>query len=113
MKNIQNTLASAALFIIFNNAFAAEPPMLNNDPKRPVDKISKDLNISAEQFVACFNNVKPAAQGSRPTSEKVHANKAVLLPCLQKANPKISNEMLDAVMDKYRPGGHQAQEPSK
>jgi hypothetical protein len=85
--------------------------MMRNDPRRPVEQISRDLGVSPEQFVACFNNVNPAAQGTRPTSAQVLANKAVLLSCLQKANPSITNEKLDAVMDKYRPGGREAQQP--
>ena len=36
------------------------------------------------------------------------ANKAILLPCLQAANPSITNASLDAVMDKYRPEGRVA-----
>jgi hypothetical protein len=88
----------------------AQPPVAN-DPHRPVDKISHDLSITPEQFVACFNNVKPAPQGQHPTAEETHANKAMLLPCLQKANPRIANRKLDEVMDRYRPGGHAAQEP--
>ena len=87
--------------------------MLPNDPKRPVDKISRDLDITPEQFVECFKDVNPAPQGERPTGERVHANKAVLLRCLQKANPDITNEKLDTVMDRYRPGGREAQQPAQ
>lgn len=91
----------------------AEPEFLPNDPKRPVAKISEDLQVTPEQFVTCFSNVKPAPQGTRPTAQRVHSNKVILLSCLQKANPNITNDILDAVMDKYRPGGHEAQEPEK
>lgn len=97
--------------IVLSASVLAAPPFLPNDPKRPVDKISRDLNIPPEQFVACFQQVKPAPQGMRPTAERVHANKAVLLSCLQQANPRISNDKLDAVMDRYRPGGREAQMP--
>lgn len=89
----------------------AEAPLQNNDPKRPVDKISRDLGVTEEQFVECFKNVRPAPQGERPTGERVHANKQVLLSCLQEANPEITNEKLDTVMDRYRPGGREAQRP--
>ncbi|CAO3428681.1 hypothetical protein [Azospirillum doebereinerae] len=92
-------------------AFAADPAFLPNDPKRPVEAISRDLGIRPEQFVACFNDVRPAPNGSRPTAERVHANKAVLLGCLQRANPAITNDGLDTVMDRYRPGGREAQRP--
>ncbi|WKE64251.1 hypothetical protein PVT67_11170 [Gallaecimonas kandeliae] len=93
-------------------AHAGQPPILKNDPKRPVAAISRDLGVSVAQFVGCFAKVNPTPGGARPESmARVHANKAVLLPCLQQANPKITNEMLDAVMDRYRPGGRKAQEP--
>lgn len=90
---------------------AANPAFLPNDPKRPVAAISHDLGVKPEQFIACFDNVRPAPRGEHPTGDRTHANKGVLLPCLQKANPAITNERLDAVMDRYRPGGHAAQEP--
>ena len=92
---------------------AASPPLLSDDPRRPVDQISHDLGIPASVFKACFSQVHPAASGDHPTSERVHANKAVLLSCLQKSNPKISNQSLDTVMDRYRPGGKEAQEPQR
>lgn len=90
----------------------ANPPILKNDPKRPVDKISHDLGVTKAQFIECFSHVNPTPGGNRPEStQRVHANKSVLLPCLQKANPNITNDRLDAVMDRYRPGGWKAQEP--
>lgn len=91
-----------SVFLCSVNLFA-QPVMLKNDPKRPVAKISKDLGITQAQFVACFNNVKPAPQGEKPTKAHERMNKAVLLPCLQKANDNISNDLLDHVMGKYRP----------
>ncbi|MBI1214602.1 MAG: hypothetical protein GC185_02140 [Alphaproteobacteria bacterium] len=94
-------------------ALAADnPPMLKNDPKRPVAAIAHDLGVTPGQFVACFDMVNPTPGGNRPESEtRVKSNKAALLPCLQKANPDITNEKLDEVMDRYRPGGHEAQVP--
>ncbi len=97
---------------LFITTAVANPPVMKNDPKRPVNDISRDLGITPEQFVACFNNVNPTPGGARPESiERVHMNKSVLLPCLQEANPAITNESLDSVMDRYRPGGKEAQEP--
>lgn len=97
--------------VLVNSAMAS-PPVMKNDPKRPVGAISRYLGISPDQFVACFNHVNPTPGGNRPESaDRVHANKRVLLPCLQKANPAITNESLDRVMDRYRPGGHAAQVP--
>ena len=100
-----------ALFFSCCGTLFAEPAFLSNDPKRPVDKISRDLGLEPQQFVDCFQKVQPAKQGTRPTAERVYANKEELLSCLQKANPEITNEKLDSVMDRYRPGGHEAQEP--
>lgn len=95
------------------NLVAAAPTTLSDDPRRPVDEISRDLGIPANAFRSCFSNVHPAAQGDHPTSERVHANKAVLFACLQRSNPKITNQSLDTVMDRYRPGGREAQEPRR
>ena len=76
--------------------------LLRADPKRPTDRISADLGVSEATFVACFYNVTPA-QGFEPDAAYQRANKAILLPCLQQANPAITNDGLDAVMDRYRP----------
>lgn len=88
----------------------AEQPLLKNDPKRPTDKVARDLGITQEQFIACFNHVHPAPQGERPKSAQVFDNKSKLLSCIQRANPTVTNELLDTVMDRYRPGGREAQE---
>ena len=107
-------IAGAALTALAAPVFAQQPPMLTNDPKRPVAEISRDLNVTPEQFAACFSNVRPTPGGERPESAaRVQANKQVLLPCLRKANPAITNEKLDAVMDRYRPGGREAQVPRR
>jgi hypothetical protein len=99
-------LAVAVAGIAANSAMARQP--LKNDPHRPVEKIAADLDIAPGQFAACFSNVSPAPQGSRASGPRETANKAILLPCLQAANPAISNTRLDAVMDKYRPEGRVA-----
>jgi hypothetical protein len=82
---------------------------MRDDPRRPVDQISRELGVTPEQFRTCFNDVNPAPQGSMPGSNQKHANKQVLLSCLQRDNPRITNNSLDAVMDQYRPGGRAAQ----
>lgn len=89
---------------------AAGMALADNDPNRPTDRISRDLGVTQAQFIACFDPVQPAV-GERPTSERTHANKRLLLGCLQAANPAITNESLDTVMDRYRPGGREAQMP--
>jgi hypothetical protein len=111
---ILNTIKKLLLLVVLlggiGPSFAANEVM-RDDPKRPVDKISKDLGIQPEQFRQCFSNVSPAPAGQRPESDRTQANKAVLLSCLQKANPAITNDSLDTVMDRYRPGGREAQMP--
>ena len=83
---------------------------MRDDPHRPIDQISRGLGVTPDQFRMCFNDVNPAPQGSLPGSNQKHANKQVLLSCLQRANPSITNNSLDAVMDQYRPGGRAAQQ---
>lgn len=126
MNNYLSTLLVIAVFS--SSAFAQMPPPMNpqqgmqpgmqrppqggvmrDDPHRPVEQISRGLGVTPDQFRACFNDVNPAPQGSMPGSNQKHANKQVLLSCLQRANPSITNNSLDAVMDQYRPGGRAAQ----
>lgn len=89
----------------------AAQPVLKDDPQRPVEQISRDLGIQPAQFRTCFAQVNPSPAGQRPESDRTHANKAVLLTCLRQANPAITNDSLDQVMDRYRPGGREAQMP--
>ena len=102
-------LAIVALSPAFAQAPLSATGVLRDDPNRPVNLISHDLGVSPEQFRTCFSNVNPAPRGSLPGSDEKHANKIVLLSCLQKANPTITNDSLDQVMDRYRPGGKAAQ----
>ncbi|HVY18879.1 MAG TPA: hypothetical protein VHA70_02220 [Bauldia sp.] len=102
----RSLLLFAAVALTATQAGAQD--ILRNDPKRPVEAISRDLGLTSAQFVACFYDVNPAPQGTRASGERERANKAILLPCLQRANPSITNESLDAVMDKYRPEGRVA-----
>lgn len=82
----------------------AMPAQADNDPNRPTGKIAADLGIREVVFVACFKPVNPEP-GKFPTGAQQRANKAILLPCLQQANPAITNDLLDAVMERYRPEG--------
>ncbi|MCV0425348.1 MAG: hypothetical protein K5905_07735 [Roseibium sp.] len=84
--------------------FLVQPAYADNDPNRPTDKIAADLNIEEAVFIECFKPVNPEP-GKYPTGAQQQANKAILLPCLQQANSAITNDRLDAVMDKYRPEG--------
>jgi hypothetical protein len=87
----------------------AAPDPLADDPRRPVAAISQDLGVQPREFRACFANVTPAPAGQKPDAARVRSNKAKLFGCLKTANPQLTNEKLDAVMDKYRPGGRAAQ----
>jgi len=82
----------------------ATPAAADQDPNRPTDKIAADLDIEEAVFIECFQPVNPEPD-KFPSGAEQRANKAILLPCLQEANPAISNERLDRVMDKYRPEG--------
>ena len=80
------------------------PAAADNDPNRPTDLIAADLGVSEAEFKTCFMDVQPDGDKS-PSGARQRMNKAILLPCLQDANPIITNAMLDSVMDKYRPEG--------
>ncbi len=98
----------AVTALVVSGANADAQGVMRNDPNRPVAAIGHDLGVTPAEFVACFWNVNPAPRGTVAGSVREHANKAILLPCLQKANPSITNSSLDAVMDKYRPEGRVA-----
>jgi len=105
-------LVSFLISCFFINSVLANPSVLKNDPQRPVEDISRDLGVTQDEFVSCFNNVNPTPGGARPEStERVQTNKKVLLSCLKGFNSEITNESLDRVMDRYRPGGRDAQRP--
>lgn len=89
--------------VLISLAFVG-PALADRDPNRPTDKIAADLDIKEAVFIKCFDPVQPEP-GKHPNREKQRENKAILLPCLQAENPAITNERLDAVMDKYRPEG--------
>jgi hypothetical protein len=82
----------------------AAPALADNDPNRPTDRIAADLGIEEVVFIECFKPVNPEP-GKYPSGARQRANKALLLPCLQRANPAITSDRLDAVMDRYRPEG--------
>ena len=85
-------------------ALMTAPVLADADPNRRTDLISAGLNISEEVFKTCFLDVQPDGD-KQPSGTRQRMNKSILLPCLQAANPAITNDMLDAVMDKYRPEG--------
>jgi len=73
----------------------------NDLDKRPVEAIAGELGVAPETFVACFYNVVPDGDFN-PSGAQQRSNKAILLPCLQKANASITNDQLDTVMNTYR-----------
>ena len=90
--------------VIMLTLLLAAPALADNDPNRRTDLIAADLNIPEQVFKDCFMDVQPASDKA-PSGERQRMNKAILLPCLQAANPKITNRLLDEVMDRYRPEG--------
>ena len=102
-------VASIASSLAFAQSPMTATGVLRDDPHRPVNAISKDLGVTPDQLRSCFSNVNPAPRGGMPEGKQKHANKAVLLSCLQQANPSITNDSLDQIMDRYRPGGRAAQ----
>lgn len=89
---------------VFILALMTSPVLADADPNRRTDRIAADLNIPEQVFKTCFLDVQPDGD-KRPSGERQRMNKAVLLPCLQAANPAITNDILDMVMDKHRPEG--------
>ena len=85
----------------------ATPVLADNDPNRPTDKIAADLDIEEAVFIECFKPVNPEPV-KNPTGTQQRTNKALLLPCLQAANPAITNDKLDAVINKPARRGRSA-----
>lgn len=108
MSTSKIIIATALCLSMVPSAFAAGPGQMNNDPKRPVESIARSLDITAAEFVACFNDVNPAPKGTKASGAREKSNKDILLPCLQAANPEITNAKLDQVMDAHRPEGRVA-----
>lgn len=94
-------LAALASLSVLAPATAPAYTAHNDLDKRPVEAIAGELGVAPEVFVACFYDVQPDKDFD-PSGAQQRANKAILLPCLQKANPDITNDRLDTVMNKYR-----------
>lgn len=62
--------------------------------------------MTSGQFRAAFRKVHPAGAGREPTQAQRQANRKVLSESLG-----IPPGRLDAVMDKYRPGGRETNGP--
>lgn len=92
-------LAAGALSL---SAFLTSEPALAAPGDRPWALYAADLGVPEATFRACFSGVSPDP-GHAPSGATQRANKEVFLPCLQAENPSITNDMLDMVMDRYRP----------
>lgn len=97
-----STSMRSGLVIFF--MLLSQSAFADQDPNRLTDRIAQDLQIEEAVFIECFKPVNPEPD-KYPSGAEQRANKAILLPCLQNANPAITNDRLDAVMDKYRPEG--------
>jgi hypothetical protein len=84
-------------------AATADAQPTREDVRRVMGEMSRDLGVTAQQLVGCFRNARDTLQAAEPGPERDEARNAVLLPCLQKTNPAITDDSLDAVMGKYRP----------
>jgi hypothetical protein len=68
-----------------------------------VNDISRDLGVTATEFVACVQQVRPSIENMLPGPARQEARNGLLLPCIQLANPEITSEAFLAVMNKYQP----------
>jgi hypothetical protein len=76
----------------------------DDDPNRDVPCVSRQIGVTDAEFRTCFLPVQPDPDHA-PDGATQRANKAKLLPCLQKANPALTNAALDKAMDACRPEG--------
>jgi hypothetical protein len=105
MRHLKSLLLALPVLASGAQAFAASTPeQVLNDSNRPVAAVAAELGITSLQFATCFAGVTPAKTAAALDGQRERDNKAILLPCLQTANPEITNAMLDAVMNKYRGG---------
>ncbi|MCZ4347345.1 hypothetical protein [Devosia neptuniae] len=103
MKPLINVAIVLPLLLVSGTAYAiSTPEQVLGDPNRPVAAIAAALDVTPMQFATCFAGVTPARTAVELIGAREQDNKAVLLPCLQAANPEIDNARLDGVMDKYR-----------
>lgn len=105
MTRLTTILFALPMLAITGPAFAVSTPeQVLSDPNRPVEAVAGELGVTPLQFATCFAGVTPARSAAELDGERERDNKAILLPCLQAINPDITNDRLDAVMDKYRAG---------
>jgi hypothetical protein len=84
-------------------AGAEAQTMSRGEAQRLVMAASHDLGVSPWHFAGCFREARAAVPAGADASAREQARDAVLLPCLQKANPAITAETLTATIARYRP----------
>ncbi|MEH6631306.1 MAG: hypothetical protein V7776_10785 [Halopseudomonas aestusnigri] len=89
---------SCSIIVLNSSAFA------DRDPNRDILCVTKQIKVTKAEFEKCFAPVKPD-KSQAPDGKRQRINKAILLPCLQKANPTLTNRSLDQAMDACRPEG--------
>ena len=95
------TIIPCALLALALSATAAAA---DNDPHRNVACVAQKIGVTNAQFTACFLPVQPDPAHD-PSGATQRANKVLLLPCLRKAKPALTNRALDRAMDACRPEG--------
>lgn len=93
-------LFGALAFLIVGTPVA----LADNDPNRDVPCVSEQIGVTDAEFRTCFLPVQPDSDHD-PDGTTQRANKAMLLSCLQEADPQLTNAALDAAMDACRPEG--------
>jgi hypothetical protein len=86
-------------------------------PKMPTAEIATDLGVTEAQLNSCFEANRPepgerkappadAQSGQRPAEGQPKGEPGMppeMLSCLQKANPKLTAESVQTVMQAHRP----------
>jgi len=101
---MRRTISAALLLSPLLSTIGVSAALADNDPNRNVGCVTRQIGVSEAAFRTCFQPVVPD-RDHRPDGATQRANKAILLPCLQQANPQLTNAALDRAMDSCRPEG--------
>lgn len=66
-------------------------------------QIAADLGLQRKDVKSCVKTLDKPAERGTATDEQRAANKEKLITCLQQVNPELSEELISATIDKYRP----------
>jgi hypothetical protein len=86
--------------VLLLSALGASMALADDDSNRDVACVSEQIGVTEAAFRTCFLPVRSDSDHD-PDGATQRANKAKLLPCLQEANPQLTN----AAMDACRPEG--------